>query len=179
MDYAALVGLAKQAGFPEGEAQTAAAVALAESSGNPTASHRNSNGSTDFGLWQINSVHSQLLAGKVWQEPSVNARMAYEVWKGSGWNAWTTYKTGAFRRYANGANSPSGGAAPGATTGDPFSGLTASLDGIGNSFSQISAFANTINKIAMPQLWVRVMAGVFGAGLVGFGVVMLTREVKH
>lgn len=189
--YSQLVALAQQAGFPADQAGTAAAVALAESSGNAGATNRNSNRSTDFGLWQINSVHRGLLAGKDWADPLVNARMAYQVWADAGrrWTPWTTFKSGAYRKYlGSGGSSPAGastsasvstvtGSAP-AVGGDPFAGVTASLSGIGESFQGIAAFATTVNKLALPQTWVRIMSGVFGAVLVGFGLIMLTREVK-
>lgn len=82
------------AGFTGGDVVTAVAVALAESGGDTEATHQNNDGSTDYGLWQINSVHRELLAGKQWKDPLVNAQMAYEVWKGSGWRAWSTYNNG-------------------------------------------------------------------------------------
>src|SRR5580765_197332 len=200
-----LVAYARQAGFPPDQAPTAAAVALAESSGNPDATHANGNRSTDFGLWQINSVHGQLLAGQNWRDPVANARMAFSVWQGSGWRAWTTYNTGAYRRYLNGTAPGGGGGgglaalvpglggalgAPAATPGgvpaaaggggfDPFAGITAALDGIGSSFQGIAGAAAAVQKLALPQTWVRIMAGAFGIGFLGFGVVMLMREVRN
>ena len=88
---------AAAAGFPADQIPMAVAVALAESSGRPNATNRNRNGSTDYGLWQINSVHGALLRDGSWSNPTDNARMAYKVWKqaGSSWRPWVTYKTGA------------------------------------------------------------------------------------
>lgn len=55
--------------------------------------HVNTNGSVDFGFMQVNSVHlkqghtiSQLVDCKA------NIDIAYEIYKASGWNAWSTYK---------------------------------------------------------------------------------------
>ena len=48
--------LARAAGFPDGQVAVAVAIALAESSGHPAATNHNTNGSFDFGLWQINTV---------------------------------------------------------------------------------------------------------------------------
>jgi hypothetical protein len=186
--FAQLVEFAKQAGFPADQAPTAAAVALAESSGNAGASHVNSNGSTDFGLWEINSVHRALLAGKNWRDPVVNAQMAFQVWHDAGgkWTPWSTYKSGAYTKYLNG--NPVGAAGTGASLGsasgtisggsDPFAGVTAALDGISTSFQSVAGVANVAAKLALPQTWVRIMSGVFGAILLGFGLVMLTREIK-
>lgn len=88
---------ASEAGFSGNDLVIAIAVAMAESGGDTEATHVNTwDGSTDYGLWQINSIHSQLLAGKHWMDPAVNASMAYEIWKGSGWRAWSTYTNGAY-----------------------------------------------------------------------------------
>lgn len=188
--FADLVAIAKQAGFPDTEAPTAAAVALAESSGNAGASHVNSNGTVDYGLWEINSVHRALLAGKNWRDPLVNAQMAYQVWHDAGgkWSPWSTFKSGAYTKYLNGnvagagvgASIGGGSSAPVESSGlDPFAGVTASLNNIGTSFQAVSGVANMVSKLALPQTWVRIMSGVFGAILLGFGLVMLAREVKE
>lgn len=89
------------AGFPANEVETAVAVAMAESSGVPTATNRNTNGSTDYGLFQINSIHSGILARGTWSSPVDNAVMALKVWRDAGgsWSPWVTYKTGAYRKY--------------------------------------------------------------------------------
>lgn len=74
------------------------AIALAESGGNPDATHHNPNGSTDYGLWQINSIHSQALSSGNWRDPVDNARMAKMILDTQGFGAWTTYNTGAYRQ---------------------------------------------------------------------------------
>jgi len=94
--------VAAAAGFTGDDLPIAVAVAQAESGGDPSATHLNGNGTTDFGLWQINSVHVAILALGDWRDPTTNARMAYAVWQESGWRAWSTYNSGAHRRYLNG-----------------------------------------------------------------------------
>lgn len=81
-------------GFPRDKVATAVAVALAESGGNATATNRNANGSTDYGLWQINSVHSADLASGDWRDPTANARMAFAVYSRQGWAAWYAWRNG-------------------------------------------------------------------------------------
>lgn len=86
--HAALAG-----GFPRDKAAMAVAVALAESDGNATATNKNTNGTTDYGLWQINSIHKADLASGDWRDPAANARMAYAVYRRAGnsfspWYAW-------------------------------------------------------------------------------------------
>lgn len=84
---------AASAGFPKGELVTAVAVAFAESGFDEHATHKNSDGSTDYGLWQINSVHGfPEIASGGWIYPIVNAQMAYRVWQSQGWNAWSVHK---------------------------------------------------------------------------------------
>lgn len=87
-----LLRLARAAGFSSGEAVTAAAVAIPESRRNTRAINRNTDGSVDRGLWQINSVHGYP-ADKLF-DPAFNARAAREVFEKQGWNAWNAYKDG-------------------------------------------------------------------------------------
>jgi hypothetical protein len=84
----------------------AAAVAMAESSGNSNAINHNSNGSTDYGLWQINSVHSGQFGtpGSRWLDPVYNAQMAHTLWKSQGFRPWVTYNNGAYKKYNSGSS---------------------------------------------------------------------------
>lgn len=67
-------------------------IAMGESSGNPRAVNHNSDGSTDYGLWQINSVHGYS-PSKLF-DPLYNARAAAEVLSSSGVGAWYASPTG-------------------------------------------------------------------------------------
>jgi hypothetical protein len=102
-----LIQLNLRAGFKPQDAQTMAALMLAESSGNPVAHNKNaSTGDNSYGLGQINMIGSlgparlkqfglsnydQLL------DPQTNARAAKTVKDSSGWNAWSTYGTPSFK----------------------------------------------------------------------------------
>jgi hypothetical protein len=92
---------AAAAGFTGPDLDVAVAVAGAESGWQPTVTHRNRNGTTDHGMWQINSVHADVLASGNWRDPYANARMARTVWQraGGSWTPWTTYRSGAYRGY--------------------------------------------------------------------------------
>jgi hypothetical protein len=79
-----IAGYAHRAGFEYNDLVVATSVALSESAGDPEARARNRNGSTDSGLWQINSVHG--FSGL--KDPQTNADAAFEVWKVQGWSAW-------------------------------------------------------------------------------------------
>jgi TP901 family phage tail tape measure protein len=83
-----------------GNADTAAAIAMAESGGNPNAFNRNRNGTVDRGLWQINSIHGALSTFDILG----NARaMASISGGGSDWTPWVVYNTGAYRQHLDGS----------------------------------------------------------------------------
>lgn len=84
-DRKALEALAKTAGFNEYQSWLWSFIALAESGGDPNAVNRNRDGTTDTGLWQINSIHRK--ANPTWTEawlknPLNNAKAAYALAKG-------------------------------------------------------------------------------------------------
>ena len=89
---------ARAAGFTGRQLVVAVAVAGAESGWNPNATHVNADGSVDYGEWQINSVHADLLAAGDWRDPYSNARMARQVWADAGgsWSPWATFTSGAY-----------------------------------------------------------------------------------
>lgn len=88
--------------WPAGQAEiisTAVAIAMAESGGDPQATHKNNNGSIDYGLWQINSVH-QGIEQDNWSSPFVNAKWASDISSlGSNWKPWSTYNNGAYLKW--------------------------------------------------------------------------------
>lgn len=98
--------LARAAGFPESQVAVAVAVALAESAGYPAATNHNTNGSVDFGLWQINTVHGALLTTGAWCVPADNAAMAHTVWTraGGSWTPWATFNSGSYLSHLAAAN---------------------------------------------------------------------------
>jgi soluble lytic murein transglycosylase-like protein len=64
-----------------------------ESQGNPDAenwkdAHMGCNGS--FGLMQVACIHG--VSREDLHDPSTNIRVAYRIWKDSGYYPWTTYK---------------------------------------------------------------------------------------
>jgi hypothetical protein len=91
-----LEALWKRAGGAASAANIAAAVAMAESGGNPRASNRNRNGTIDRGLWQINSVHG----AKSTFDPVANARAAVSIsGNGRNWRPWVAFTNGRYRRF--------------------------------------------------------------------------------
>lgn len=58
-------------------------------------SHRNTNGTYDVGLFQLNSIHAarwQAVTGtsywRNWKNPYLNARVALSLWKDAGLSPW-------------------------------------------------------------------------------------------
>jgi soluble lytic murein transglycosylase-like protein len=101
LQYSDLVTLAQNAGFDDTD--TAAAIALAESSGNPNAVGDLTLGGS-YGLWQINLKAHPEYADNPDQlfDPATNADAAYSVYQSQGFQAWTTYNTGAYQKYSQG-----------------------------------------------------------------------------
>lgn len=64
------------------------------------------------------------------------------------------------------------------TSAGQFDGITNSLNGIGKSFAGIANTASVLDKLTMPQFWVRVTAGIAGTALVFFGLHKLVGEVR-
>lgn len=99
-DLNLIADAAYKAGFADTQQlATMIAIAMAESSGNPNANNAgmNTNGSVDYGLWQINSVHRPDL-DKVY-DPYYNAQQAYNVWGQQGYGAWAAYNRGKHAQY--------------------------------------------------------------------------------
>lgn len=88
--------IAANAGFTGADLQTAVAIALAESSGNPTiVGDKNlaPDRGPSIGLWQINigtKAHPEY-AGADLTDPAVNASAAFTIFSEFGWVQWATY----------------------------------------------------------------------------------------
>lgn len=107
-----IVRLGQLAGLTAYEARIAAAIAMAESGGDPGA-HNPKPPDDSFGLWQINMLDRPgLMMGtarrKAWAltsneqlyDPATNARAMASILAGQGWRkGWTTYASGAYLRH--------------------------------------------------------------------------------
>lgn len=94
----------KNAGFPQSSVPTMVCISKYESSFNCDATNRNTDGSTDYGLMQINSYYwcsgdplskyneCKVSCSSLFDCQS-NANCAYTVWKQQGYNAWYGYKS--------------------------------------------------------------------------------------
>lgn len=103
---AQLVAQASLAGVPADQLALAAAIAMAESSGRPSAKGGpNGNGSYDYGLWQINDIHkgSAFVPGgdmtKMF-DPGLNAKAMFSISGGGvNWKPWSTFNNGAYLKF--------------------------------------------------------------------------------
>jgi Lysozyme like domain len=77
-----------------------AAIAEAESGGNPLATNPTDNDGTQtsWGLWQI-SLGNHEAPSPDWADPAENARLAIGKLNGQGLTAWGTYDSGAYERF--------------------------------------------------------------------------------
>lgn len=107
-----LVDLLRSAGFSGQGLRTAYAVAMAESGGRPTAHNTNAKtGDNSYGLFQINMLGRMgparrkqygLSSNDDLLDPAANARVAFQMsGGGSNWGPWSTYKSGAYKKYLN------------------------------------------------------------------------------
>lgn len=113
LSYQALESLWTSAGGKPELAPIMAAIAIAESGGNPSSLNDNPHtGDYSVGLWQIN-YYGDMLADRtraygspqaLRASPTAQARAAVSIYNGQGLKAWTTYTSGAYKRYLQGSN---------------------------------------------------------------------------
>ncbi len=88
--------LLRNAGFPSSEIGPMVCTAKWESAWRDRSTNKNRNGSTDYGLFQINSIHLHdsgcPTTASALFDPATNARCAYSIWKRQGRNAWYGYQ---------------------------------------------------------------------------------------
>lgn len=162
-------------GGNSGVAATAVAVALAENrSADPNATNFNSDGSTDTGLWQINSVHQR--DHPQWTIPWLKvpannaAAMAVVSKNGQDWTPWTVFKNKTYLNYKDRAAAAVGGV-PWAPSGDlpDIPGVTdtaEALTGIARFFENIlDPIVSAAAWLGNPGNWLRIMQVVGGIGL--------------
>lgn len=128
LSYANIEGLWIQAGGSPALAPLAAAIAMAESGGNPNA-HNAKPPDDSYGLWQINMIGSLgparrktfgISSNTALYDPLTNAKAAVAVSGNKSFAAWSTFGSGAYKRYLNGSVPPdmNAGGATGGTGSD-------------------------------------------------------------
>jgi hypothetical protein len=90
-----VAGYLRRAGFPERIVGTMVCVAKYESSYDPSAYNSNTNGTSDYGLFQINTYwwgEACNVTGQQLYDPAVNSRCALQVYREQGLEAWYGYR---------------------------------------------------------------------------------------
>lgn len=155
LSASAIKGYAVQAGVTGQNATIATAIALAESGGDTDVIHHNSNGSDDFGVWQINSVHSTLLNSHNWRDPSDNAAMMFSISNGGrNWSPWSTFKSGAYLAHMSAASAA------------PDTSVTGGVTTVGSTENPFTALQNFAQIISNPHTWARLGLVVGGGFLI-------------
>jgi len=68
---------------------------------NCSRTNTNKDGTTDYGVFQINSVHTKRVAKHGWtmedmKDCQKNIDIAHEIWTEQGWIPWSSYKNGSY-----------------------------------------------------------------------------------
>lgn len=150
----------------------AAAIALAESGGNPNAFNRNSNNSVDRGLWQINSIHGD----KSTFDVDGNAKSAIAISSnGTNWKPWTTFTQQTYLQFLNKADTYIVGTSE-VDVPDPASGpLGVIQELIGNVGNNLTQLVKAGEWFADPNNTIRIFQVVSGGSLIIVGLLILNR----
>lgn len=179
--FAQLEQFAIQGGFPASLAPTMAAIAMAESSGNNVVQQGQPYSTTGWGLWQITPGNSvpQFGTDQAMLNPVNNAKAAHQKWVGQGLGAWTTYTSGAYRRFM-----PSGAVTP-ASDGSTSSSGPTTADGAAGSADSGGIVSDIMSPLVKPfehmfdvtmnnVLFVLIVGA--GLGMMGVGLVLMLKE---
>lgn len=141
LSYKTIEDLWTKAGGDPKKAPVMAAIAIAESGGRPSALN-DTPPDYSVGLWQIN-YYGALRPGRTKEfgspsalmaSPTAQARAAVAIERQQGLGAWSTYSSGAYRKYLNGADYSGGGSdTSGGTAGGTTGGTTATQAGFGDT----------------------------------------------
>lgn len=160
LSTAQIYTLAHQAGFSSAGATLMTAIAMAESGGDPNSvgdvGLENGTWGPSVGLWQVRSLRAETGRGTSrdvnrLKDPAFNARSAFEIsGKGKSFRPWTTYTSGAYRRYLGGAKTAAGASpAPlpptSATDGATGSGAVAGDSGTGVAGQTVGLAGDALN----------------------------------
>lgn len=181
-----VVQAARGAGFAGTDLVRAVAIASLESGFKTDAvSKPNRNGTRDYGLWQINSVHKPTQHN--WSDPDVNAQLAYRVYSEAGrrFTPWTVYKNGSYLLVMPtaaawvAASDSAAGKAIELAQGPVLGGVDAAEGAAGAvadvTSGVVSQAGDVIEALGSQETWLRVAKVWAGMLLVGIGVYLAAR----
>jgi len=185
--YGQLEGLWDEAGGPPGQASEAAAIAEAESGGNPDAAYPGKtiapgtgNTSDATGLWQILGLPAGNFTAAELTDPLENAKMAVAKYEqaGDSFTPWQTYDEGIVNPQSGIAPDyngiPAGGSTSASTTAATSGPIPSWLENIipgGGAIDEISGLLNVKNWVDWAE---RGALMLFGGILIIVGIIRLT-----
>lgn len=161
-----LVRFAEQAGFQGDSAKTIAAIAMAESSGNPYAINYSDPGGS-YGLTQVNGAAHGPTAMNTLGNPLEAFKQAFRISNGgTNWQPWSTYTNGMYLPYAQQLGLASGGSSSG--------GSPAASSGSSGSLSGTSATGQPITSQSPLSAIFASIGNIFqSAGLLMLGIALV------
>jgi len=178
LSSAQIASAMRSAGWPENAIPMGVAIALAESGGNPSAvNNSNRNGSRDYGLFQINSVHKSLLKQGNWANPVDNARMALKVYRdaGNSWKPWATFNHGSYRKFYK-ANVGSANISGDGKDDGFWQGAGKGISDVSGAGANIVTSAFTLGYIGDQAFWKRFGIAALAILLIIIGVWIVFRQ---
>lgn len=170
----ALKSWALSGGFSAADASTAAAVAMAESSGDSTVVNKSSGA---VGLWQIMPATARSVGQSdsvnMLKNPLYNATTAAKIKKRDGWSPWSAYNNGSYKQYLDEAED-AGGIDWGGEDSELFDNPVQGLEDIGAASRDL---VRAGQWIANPQNLLRVVYVVGGGVLIIAGASALAKPV--
>jgi hypothetical protein len=174
--------LARGVGLTDSRAKVAAAVAMAESGGNPNAHNDNAaTGDDSYGLWQINMLGAMgperrrklgLSANSELYNPQTNAKaMAMISQTGGNFSPWSVYTSGEYLKHLQNPVEDK--------SGDPswlskLGGAVSPILGVTDTASSVAGAVEMLGKAALwvsnPTNWLRIAYVGGGLVIVGIGV---------
>lgn len=159
--HSTLSALMEEVGVTGNENKIMVAVALSESGGQAGATHRNSDGTQDTGLWMINDVHHGAEPIGTFRTRMKNAREnakeAASVLHSQGLTAWTDYRNEKYKKFLG----------KDATVTTDKDTVTGSLSGVGSVLKTTERVAGALLN---PSTYLRLGKGLLGGSLVILGI---------
>jgi hypothetical protein len=176
---------ARQAGLSDAHAKTAAAIAMAESGGDPK-SHNSTPPDDSYGLWQINMYGAMgparraiyhLTANDDLYDPVVNARVMSAIsLQGNDFHPWTTYTSGKYKQFLNGVTDTSGTSSSSSSGGGGLLGVIDDAASVATfTFRASEALVKTAAWVSSEKNWLRVGYVALGGVAIVAGLVMVAR----
>lgn len=178
--------LAKSVGLEDGRAKIAAAVAMAESGGDPNA-HNAKPPDDSYGLWQINMLGSMgparrkqfgISDNSQLYDPQINAKaMAQISQNGGNFSPWSTYTNQAYRKFFDNHLIQTGGTDPN-KPGESWVDKILPGSPVAGTEALIQAFNKVGSWVSNSDNWVRVGYVAGGSVIVIAGLVMIVGDSR-